>query len=153
VKAKHTFFVSVGSTDFDDLIRAVDLHATSLNLKGIMQIGNGKYKPKNFPFFRFADSLQPFYKNASFAVAHGGLATTMEILREGVPLVSVSNPDRYDNHQEDLLKIMEKKGYLIWCRQIEKIGESINLVMTRNLNTYNPPECKIHIHIDQFLKK
>jgi UDP-N-acetylglucosamine transferase subunit ALG13 len=146
-------FVSVGSTDFDELVRAVDSLVPSLGFEGIIQIGHGKYKPKNLPFFRFAVSLSPFYEKASLAVAHGGLATTMEILRQGLPLVSVSNPDRYDRHQEDLLKIMEENGYLIWCRKIEKIDASINLAMSQNFATYNPPECKIHLHISRFLSQ
>jgi len=153
MKNKPFVFVSVGSTDFDNLIRTVDIIVPSLNLKGIMQIGNGRYEPKNLPFFRFASSLAPIYKKASFAIAHGGLATTMEILREGIPLVSVSNHDRYDNHQDDLLKIMEKNGYLIWCRRLEKIRESIHLAVSSNLKVYKQPECKIQLHINQFLNQ
>jgi hypothetical protein len=77
----------------------------------------------------------------------------MEILREGIPLVSVSNPDRYDNHQEDLLNIMGKNGYLIWCRRIDKIGEFLNLAVLSKLKTYKQPECKIHLYINSFLNQ
>jgi len=153
MKSKPFLFVSVGSTDFDDLIHAVDILVPSLQIEGIMQIGHGKYEPINLPFFRFAHTLEPFYKKASFAIAHGGLATTMEILRKGIPLVSVNNPDRYDNHQEDLLEIMEKNNYLIWCRRLEEIGESLNLAMGSAFRIYKEPECNIHLHINKFLIK
>jgi UDP-N-acetylglucosamine transferase subunit ALG13 len=153
IKNKKFVFVSVGSTDFDDLVRAVDFLVPILGLDGIMQIGHGKYKPINLPFFRFAISLKPFYQKASLAIAHGGLATTMEILKEGLPLVSVSNPDRYDKHQDDLLKIMEEKNHLIWCRQIKKLKESINLALSKDLAAYHPPKCKIHLHVNRFLNQ
>ena len=103
-------FVTVGSTDFDPLIKAIDRLALSICIKGIMQIGHGKYKPNNLPYFRFAPSLDPYYKIATIAIAHGGLATTMEILKKGLPLISVSNPDRYDNHQKDLLETLETEA-------------------------------------------
>ncbi len=144
-------FVTIGSTDFDSLIQAVDRVAPILNVKGIMQIGHGLYEPVNLPFFRFAKSLDSYYEQATLAIAHGGLATTMEVLKKGLPLVSVSNPDRYDNHQEDLLAAMAKEGYLIWCRNLDNLEQSIDKALSTLLRRYRPPECTIHHVINEFL--
>ena len=146
-------FVTVGSTDFDAIIQTVDRLALSKAIKGIMQIGHGKYKPVSLPYFRFAPSLDPFYKKATIAISHGGLATTMEILKKGLPLISVNNPDRYDNHQIDLIATMESEGYLIWCRQLENLQLSIEKAMNKKLKRYNSPECKIHIYIKEYLNR
>jgi UDP-N-acetylglucosamine transferase subunit ALG13 len=144
-------FVTVGSTDFDYLVQAADKVALGLNVKGILQIGHGQYEPVNLPFFRFAKSLDPYYEQATLAIAHGGLATTMEVLKKGLPLVSVSNPDRYDNHQEDLLAAMAKEGYLIWCRNLDNLEQSIDKALSTSLRRYHPPECTIHRVINEFL--
>jgi UDP-N-acetylglucosamine transferase subunit ALG13 len=116
-----------------------------------MQIGHGQYTPVNMSYFRFAPSLAPYYEQASLVIAHGGLATTMEVLRRGLPLVSVSNPDRYDNHQDDLLSAMTEAGYLVWCRQLDDLKRAIETVQTTPLRRYQSPECEIHLVINEFL--
>lgn len=144
-------FVTVGSTDFDPLVKAVDFLAPTLEAEGIMQIGHGMFEPVNWPFFRFAASLAPYYEQASLVIAHGGLATTMEVLRRGIPLVSVSNLDRYDNHQDDLLATMANEGYLVWCQRLEDLAEAIKMAQTTPLSRYKQPDCKIHDIINDFL--
>jgi UDP-N-acetylglucosamine transferase subunit ALG13 len=104
------------------------------------------------PFFRFAPSLAPYYERATLVIAHGGLATTMEVLMRGLPLVSVSNPDRYDNHQDDLLSNMAAKGYLVWCQRLEDLGQAIQAAQTTPLKPYEQCECAIHTYIHRFLE-
>ena len=145
-------FVTVGSTDFDTLVQTVDEIASTEPLQGIMQIGHGCYEPVHLPYFRFASPLDGYYERASLVIAHGGLATTMEVLRRGLPLISVSNPDRYDNHQDDLLRTMADDGYLVWCRRLDDLPEAITTVQTTALRKYRRPECTIHHVINQFLQ-
>jgi len=144
-------FVTVGSTDFDALVQAVDNLVPSLQTRGIMQIGHGQYIPVNMPHFRFAPSLDPYYEQASLVIAHGGLGTTMEVLGRGLPLVSICNPDRYDNHQQDLLSSMTKEGYLVWCRRLDELKQAIDTAQTTPLRRYQPPKCEIHLVINEFL--
>ena len=148
---EFNIFVTVGSTDFDALIQAVDTLAPSLHATGVMQIGHGQYIPVNWPYFRFAPSLSPYYEQASLVIAHGGLGITMEVLRRGLPLVSVSNPDRHDNHQEDLLSTMAEEGYLVWCRRLDELQQAIATAQTTPLRHYQPPQCEIHVVINEFL--
>jgi UDP-N-acetylglucosamine transferase subunit ALG13 len=148
---KSNVFVAVGSTDFDALIQAVDALIPSIPVQGVMQIGHGQYTPVNMPYFRFAPSLVPYYEQASLVIAHGGLATTMEVLRRELPLVSVSNPDRYDNHQQDFLVAMAEEGYLVWCRRLDELKQAIETAQTTPLRRYQPPECEIHVVINEFL--
>jgi beta-1,4-N-acetylglucosaminyltransferase len=144
-------FVTVGSTDFDLLVRAVDTLAPSLPGTGIMQIGHGRYQPKHWPHFRFAPSLAPYYDQATLVIAHGGLATTMEVLNRGLPLIGVSNHDRSDNHQDDLLTAMEEEGYLVWCRNLDKLDQAIHTALTVPRKPYQLDECQIHLRIHEFL--
>jgi UDP-N-acetylglucosamine transferase subunit ALG13 len=156
VTKKPFTFVTVGSTDFDPLIRAVDhldvdLPVSDKASAGIMQIGHGQYIPVSWPYFRFAPSLDAYYDRATLVIAHGGLATTMEVLMRGVPLVSVSNPDRYDHHQDDLLSAMDREGYLVWCRRLDQLAEAVEAARTDPLKRYRPAKCEIHLVINEFL--
>jgi beta-1,4-N-acetylglucosaminyltransferase len=148
---KCNVLVTVGSTDFDALVRAVDTLFPSLHVYGVAQIGHGQYVPVNMSYFRFAPSLAPYYEQASLVIAHGGLGTTMEVLTRALPLVSVSNPDRYDNHQEDLLMTLAEEGYLVWCRQLDELKQAIEMAQTTPLRRYQPPSCEIHLVINKFL--
>ena len=150
-KRRPFVFVTVGSTDFDPLVQAVDALAPSIHAEGVMQIGHGQYVPANWPHFRFAPSLDPYYEQSTLVIAHGGLATTMEVLMRGLPLVSVSNPDRYDNHQDDLLTAMAQEGYLIWCRHLEHLEQAIQKAQSTRLQPYEPAESEIHLVINEFL--
>lgn len=145
-------FATVGSTDFDGLVRAVDQIAPELDVAdGVIQIGHGRYEPNRLAYFRFATSLAPYYEKASLVVAHGGLGTTMEVLRRGIPLVSVSNPDRYDSHQDDLLAAMADEGYLIWCRKLESLSVSIAEALSQKPKSYTLPHSQIHHKIREYL--
>lgn len=147
-------FVTVGSTDFDPLVRAVDELLPVLGwLTGTMQIGHGRYEPRHLPYFRFAPSLAPYYAAASLVVAHGGLASTMEVLQQGVPLISVSNADRYDGHQDELLAALAAEGYLYWCRELNQLEQAMIDVQRRPLRPYEPPACQIHLVIEEYFRQ
>src|SRR4051794_7327968 len=96
-------FVTVGTTDFDDLVERMDDLAPALDEEVICQIGIGRYIPRHCQYFRFAASLDDCLRPARLVVSHGGLGTVMEVVRLGKPLVGVSNPDRRDLHQDDIL--------------------------------------------------
>jgi hypothetical protein len=76
----------------------------------------------------------------------------MEVLMRGLPLVSVSNPDRYDHHQDDLLSNMAQEGYLVWCRELDDLCQAIHTAQTTSLRPYEQCECEIHTHIHRFLE-
>ena len=146
-------FLTVGTTEFDGLVEAMDAIAPSLREPVVMQIGHGGYEPKHGDWFRFAPSLQAYFETADLVVAHGGLGTTMEALYSRRPLVSVSNPDRYDRHQEDLLETLEAAGYLVWCRDLGGLAQAVAEARGRELTPYQAPPCTIHEVIAGYLKE
>ena len=144
-------FVTVGTTDFDALVQAMDLLAPQLNEEVEIQIGRGGYEPRNCAWFRFSPSLEPYYERADVVVAHGGLGTIMEVLRRGGKLIGVANPDRYDQHQEDLLSHLAEEGYLIWCRDLASLPDELHRVRGMTFQRYRSPECHVHDVIAEFL--
>ena len=116
-------FVTVGTTDFDALIREMDRLAPALNEKVVAQIGRGRYVPAHMEYFRFVPSLDSYYARARVVVAHGGLGTMIEVLQRSIKLIGISNPDRYDRHQEDLLHALDTRGYMVWCRELGDLAQ------------------------------
>ncbi|RME44909.1 MAG: hypothetical protein D6796_11155 [Caldilineae bacterium] len=157
VRRKEKFgkviFVTVGTTDFDMLVQAMDEIASCLSEEVVAQIGQGRYIPKHCRYFRFAPTLEPYYQQARVVVSHGGLGTIMEVLSHRKKLISVANPDRYDDHQRDLLQVMDSHHHLIWCRSVQHLQDIFANLDSYTLLPYQEPECTIAAKIEQFLQR
>lgn len=146
-------FVTVGTTDFDALVEEMDRIAPSLGEEVVAQIGRGRYKPANLRWFRTAPSLEPYYRQADLVVSHGGLGTVIEVASMGKPLVALSNPDRYDRHQDDLLGYMERQGHLLWCRDLARLEADVQRARAMAFRPYVAPPTRIHEVIREYLAR
>ena len=144
-------FCTVGTTDFDDLLREMDALAPDLDDSVVFQIGHGLYEPQNGRWFRFTPDLDEYIQNADLVIAHGGFGTTVEVLYAGTPLVSVPNPDRFDKHQEQIIRQFAAEGYLIPCFELADLPNAIEKARTTSLRPYQPPETTLHLEIRAFL--
>jgi beta-1,4-N-acetylglucosaminyltransferase len=145
-------FVTVGTTDFDELIRRMDELASELDEEVISQIARGDYQPRHCRYFRFAPSIEDYLARARVVVSHGGLGSIMETIRLGKPLVGVSNPDRRDLHQDDLLGTLEARGHILWCRSLDDLKPSIERAATMRFTRYVEPSCTIQTVIHDFME-
>jgi len=145
-------FVTVGTTKFDKLVKEVDKIAPGLRRKVIIQIGDGTYKPKNCRYFNFNPKLNRFLEDADLIISHGGAGTIFEALNMRKKLICIENPNVNDSHQWDLLKKLEDEKYLIWCKNVSKIRDSIVLSRTFKYRKYVIPKCTINEDIIKFLK-
>ena len=143
-------FVTVGTTEFDALVQAADQLAAAGH-DVMIQIGKGLIEPVHAQWFRFAPSLDACYDAADVVVTHGGLGTVSEVLQRRVPLVGVSNPDRYDRHQDQILQAMETAGHLVWCRDLADLPQAIEQAGQREFAPYQPPASRIGAVIREFL--
>ena len=136
----ETALVTVGSTLFDALIRAVDSLEVAQTLKErgysklIIQLGNGNHLPSTLlpagcgsgagsgkaengllvEWFRFAPTLAKHIETASLVISHAGSASTFESLRAGKSLVSVPNPKLMANHQQELAEELAAQRFCIF---------------------------------------
>lgn len=146
-------FVATGTTGFDGLVKGMDHLALSLDEPVVMQIGNGRYVPRHAGYFRFVSSLDPYYERASLVVGHGGMGTCLEVLAHGKPFVALANPDRYDQHQQDIVRILAEKNHLIWCQGPAELPEAVERARNHEFKRYVSPDCHIHLVIVEFLRK
>ncbi|BDA41465.1 probable bifunctional UDP-N-acetylglucosamine transferase [Coccomyxa sp. Obi] len=131
----QTVLVTVGSTKFDELIRAVDSQpfADELVAQGynklIMQVGAGSHIPcqivpkgqnsgtyshgLSVEYFDFAPSLAQYMESAALIISHAGSGSVFEALRLRKPLIAVPNPILMANHQAELAEHLEAMGHLI----------------------------------------
>ena len=145
-------FVTVGTGKFDNLVKSVDEMASLSQEKIVIQIGVGQYIPQNCKYFRFRPSLDSFYDEADIIIAHGGLGTTMEILKKGKKLISVVNPTYIDD-QSEILEVMADRGHLLWCREINELPHFLQMASTTEMKPYINVECKIPEVIRSFINE
>lgn len=136
-------FVTVGTEMFDELVKKMDEIAAELREKVAIQIGKGRYEPKNCKYFRFVSEMNLYYEKADLIVTHGGAGTIFELLAKNKKIIGISNPEKPGEHQEDVLKALSKQNYLIWCRDINRLEEAIKNSKKIKIEKYRPPDCQI----------
>lgn len=115
----ENLFVTVGTTDFDDLIKACDTEdfieiLVSLKVKQlVVQIGRGKFEPRllktacadigiSVKIFRFKSNLDSEVREANLIVSHCGAGSILEAITQRKFLIVVINESLQDNHQIEL---------------------------------------------------
>ncbi|CAN6571334.1 unnamed protein product [Malus baccata var. baccata] len=131
VKAQKTVFVTVGTTSFDALVRAVDTHEVKEELlkrgytRLLIQMGRGSYiptkaeggdEPLAVDYFTFSSSIAEHLRAASLVISHAGSGSIFETLRLGKPLIVVVNEDLMDNHQSELAEELADRKHLYYGR-------------------------------------
>ncbi|XP_070042251.1 uncharacterized protein [Nicotiana tomentosiformis] len=126
VKEKKVVFVTVGTTCFDALVRAVDTPELKNELfrKGytniLIQIGRGSYIPTKVP---------------------AGSGSIFETLRLGKPLIVVVNEDLMDNHQSELAEELAERKHL-FCARPQTLYQTIADMDTGSLIPYQPGDAE-----------
>ncbi|XP_006580949.1 glycosyltransferase family protein isoform X2 [Glycine max] len=126
-KKKRVVFVTVGTTCFDALVRAVDSNNVkqALFAKGythlLIQMGRGSYLPTKsegdgslaVDYFTFSSSIADHLRSASLVISHAGSGSIFETLQLGKPLIVVVNEDLMDNHQSDATPVAKHINNLL----------------------------------------
>ncbi|GAX74540.1 hypothetical protein CEUSTIGMA_g1989.t1 [Chlamydomonas eustigma] len=155
--ASRIIFVTVGTTKFDALIKAIDDIEFADAAIGcgynrlIVQRGAGSYIPHNLvkegedsgvttkglevQFFQYAPSLRVNMLEAMLVISHAGAGSIFEALSCSRPLIVVPNPLLMDNHQAELGKHLAELKHLV-CSTPERIVEAMQTLDTSKLVPY-----------------
>ncbi|KAH6798380.1 glycosyltransferase family protein 28, partial [Perilla frutescens var. frutescens] len=151
-KSKRVVFVTVGTTSFDALVRAVDTMEVreALFRKGytdlVIQMGRGSYVPSkstgedgslSVDYFTFSSSIAEHLKSASLVISHAGSGSIFETLRLRKPLIVVVNEDLMDNHQSELAEELAERNHL-FCARPQTLYETISAMDPNSLVPYQP---------------
>jgi UDP-N-acetylglucosamine transferase subunit ALG13 len=151
-------FVTVGThtQSFDRLLQEVDrlVGERAIKEKVVGQIGNSKYEPRNFKWFRFTsfDKLNRLYMGADVMITHGGAGSILNGLDRGKPVIAVPRLEKYNehvnDHQMDLVKFLEKKNKIIAVYDVRDLRKAIAAAKKRGrLRTEN----RVCAKIEKFL--
>lgn len=143
-------FVTVGTVQFNDLVKKIDEIAKSSKEEFLVQIGEGEYIPKHCKWFRFKVPLTEYFKKSKLVITHGGAGTLFECLNLGARIIAVPNLKAKGAHQLDLVYELAKAGYIISCdmNDLERVIKEKKM-----LKKYVKVECRISNIIEDFLKK
>ncbi|GAV89331.1 Glyco_tran_28_C domain-containing protein [Cephalotus follicularis] len=151
-KPKRIVFVTVGTTCFDKLVRAVDAKEFKHELlrRGYthlrIQIGRGTYTPTksvredgslDVDYFTFSSSIADHLRSASLVISHAGSGSIFEALRLGKPLIVVVNEDLMDNHQSELAEELAERKHL-YCAHPQTLNRTIADMNLESLLPYPP---------------
>ena len=124
-------FLTVGTTEFDALVRTVDSVeflqlAKSCGCRNlVLQIGRGTYTPQylnpeecarhgvSFEYFRFKPSLGEEMAAADLIISHGGAGSVLDAISLHKLLLVVVNDSLQDNHQVEIADAMTSRSYCL----------------------------------------
>ncbi|OVA07407.1 Glycosyl transferase [Macleaya cordata] len=156
VKPHKTVFVTVGTTCFDALVKAVDTREVKeeLSRKGythlLIQMGRGSYIPTKsagedgdltVDYFTFSSSIADYLKSASLVISHAGSGSIFETLRLGTPLIVVVNEDLMDNHQSELAEELAERKHLLYAHP-QTLYQTIEGMNLETLIPYVPGDAR-----------
>ncbi|WIA10315.1 hypothetical protein OEZ86_000456 [Tetradesmus obliquus] len=172
-RGQRSVFVTVGTTKFEDLIKAVDTpeFAAALAAKGysqlIIQKGAGEYVPcKLLPagatsaehasglkvqYFDFSPSLAEYISSAALIISHAGSGSIFETLHAGKPLIVVPNPLLMDNHQAELGDHLAAMQAVV-CAAPDELLSAVTSLDTSELKPFPAKNaCGIIDKVDDFM--
>ncbi|XP_001358297.3 UDP-N-acetylglucosamine transferase subunit ALG13 homolog [Drosophila pseudoobscura] len=128
-----TVYVTVGTTKFDALIKAVASEAALEALQSrecrklILQHGNSEPVPADvsrrisqqygiqLEQYTFRPNIEDI-KASDLIIGHAGAGTCMDILTNGKAGLIVVNDELMDNHQQELATQLASEQYLYYCK-------------------------------------
>ncbi|KAL5218241.1 hypothetical protein ABZP36_018925 [Zizania latifolia] len=154
-RGRRMVFVTVGTTCFDALVKAVDSEAMkeALLQKGytdlVIQMGRGTYMPSKVSgsstlqvdYFTFSPSIADYIREASLVISHAGSGSIFETLRLSKPLIVVVNEDLMDNHQSELAEELAERKHL-FCARPQTLREAVEAMDLTALQPYEPGDAK-----------
>lgn len=152
IKPRRTVFVTVGTTCFDSLVKAVDNQEVQDELlrRGftdlVIQMGRGSYIPRKsngedgslvVDYFTFSSSIADYLQSTSLVISHAGSGSIFESLRLGKPLIVVVNEELMDNHQSELAEELAERKHL-YCARPHTLHHTIAHMDLDSLLPYTP---------------
>ena len=122
--------VGTGPDSFDRLIRPLDELAGRCGWDVFVQLGHTRYEPRHCRYERFVkrDNLMKMIQAAELIITQGGYGGIRDALQYDKPILAVPRyPDMNESpdHQDEMVRAMEEKGYLMGLYDIEGLEVAI----------------------------
>lgn len=153
-------FVAVGTQkfQFNRLIKAVDDYVAISGEKAFGQIGKSAYIPKNYEYKEFL-SKEEFAENliqCDIVITHSGVATIIESLKLGKPVIVIPRLKKYgehvDDHQIQIAESFDENGLVSMCLDLEKLGDALGIVKNKKFKQYTSQRLKMIRTIEEYIE-
>lgn len=156
-------FVCLGTQifQFDRLTKKLD----ELVENGIIQdnifaqIGAAEYLPKHYKYKKFIDKdeFSLYQDKADLIIAHGGTGALIGASKKGKNIIAVPRLAKYgehtDDHQLQIVKVLEEEGYVRAVYEMDKLGETIIAAMKKPITKEYRRESKIIEIISNYIDR
>lgn len=155
-------FLTVGTQfPFDRLVKTIDglIKQNGSNEEIFAQIGDSKYKPKNFKAVASIEKhlFDKYMLDASCIISHAGMGTITMALENHKPLLVMPRLAKYgevvNDHQVTIAKKFEQLGYLLVAYETEQIPEKLEQLKTFIPRNRQAQPKAVADRISQFLRE
>lgn len=129
-------FVCTGTQvyQFDRLTKKLDelVGDGTITDKIFAQIGAAEYLPKNYEYKEFLnkEEFAEYENQADIIISHGGTGALIGASKLGKNIIAVPRLAKYhehvDDHQLQIVNVLEKEGYVRAVYDIDDLGKVIN---------------------------
>ena len=148
--------VTVGSTQHDNLIRAVDelVGEKKLKEKVICQVGKGQYEPINCEWFKFDPNIdEKYYKKCKTIICVDSAGTIFRNLEIGNKIIAVRHPTT--KGATDLGKKLSEEKYIYFVTEPNNLlimkKEIYKGIINKKSKKYLKPKNNIVTRITKFI--
>lgn len=114
-------FVTVGNTQYNSLIKAIDESLSPDKFDVTIQLADGKYTPLHHKFFRYTQDIKSYFNDADVIITHAGAGSVFQLLEDKAKMVVIPNHDRIDTHQLDLAQYVDNNKFANVCYDLDNI--------------------------------
>lgn len=153
--------VILGTQDkpFTRLLDAVDKACDKKIIKDkvIVQAGTTKYSSKNMEIFDLIpmNKFNRLVGQADLIITHGGVGSIIQGLKKGKKIIAVPRLKKYGEHTNDhQLQIIDeftRQGYIIPCKDLNKLDEVLNKIKTFKTKKYKSNNTQMLSIITNFI--
>ena len=121
----------------------------TINEEVIVQAGYTKYQSDKMKIIDLMskEQLSKFQDEASLIITHGGVGSIVSSIEKGKKVIAVPRKHEYgehvNNHQEEIVKDFNSKGYIIGIENVEDLKQAIIKVKDFKPKKYKPNNQKI----------
>lgn len=123
----------------------------------IVQAGYTKYETPKMKIFSLIpkDELKQLQQEARLIITHGGAGSIITSLKCGKKVIAVPRKHEYgehvNNHQEEIVELFNKKGYIIGTKGVEDLEQAIEKAENYNYVQYKSDNQKMLKIIEDFI--
>lgn len=131
-------FVTLGTQDkpFKRLLDAIQKQIDNGNIKEevIVQAGCTPFDSKEMKIYDMMDmeTFETYVKNCDLMIAHGGVGSILDALREGKKVIAAARLGKYgeaaNDHQKQIIDEFSKEGYILSLNNFDELDKVLKQV-------------------------